>query len=88
MKLIYNESYTNSQSDLLKVKELVGYMMSFDMGDEKLLDEQKKEIQNYLSAMKDKIKALADTLLEQEKLDRLLFCLKARIWTLCGVRIR
>ena len=69
MKLIYNESYTNSQSDLLKVKELVGYMMSFDMGDEKLLDEQKKEIQNYLSAMKDKIKALADTLLEQEKLE-------------------
>ena len=44
-------------------------MMSFDMGDEKLLDEQKKEIQNYLSAMKDKIKALADTLLEQEKLE-------------------
>ena len=69
MKLIYNESYTNSQSDLLKVKELVGYMMSFDMGDEKLLDEQKKEIHNYLSAMKDKIKALADTLLEQEKLE-------------------
>lgn len=54
---------------MLKVKELVGYMMSFDMGDEKLLDEQKKEIQNYLSAMKDKIKALADTLLEQEKLE-------------------
>lgn len=69
MKLIYNESYTNSQSDLLKVKELIGFMMSFDMGDEKLLDEQKKEIQNYLSAMKDKIKALADTLLEQEKLE-------------------
>ena len=69
MKLIYNESYTNSQSDLLKVKELIGFMMSFDMGDETLLDEQKKEIQNYLSAMKDKIKALADTLLEQEKLE-------------------
>lgn len=69
MKLIYNESYTNSQSDLLKVKELMGYMLSFDMADENLLEEQKREIQGYLSAMKDKIKRLADTLLEQEKLE-------------------
>ena len=44
-------------------------MLSFDMADEKLLDEQKREIQNYLGAMKDKIKALAETLLEQEKLE-------------------
>lgn len=69
MKLIYNESYTNSQSDLLKVKELMGYMLSFDMADENLLEEQKKEISGYLSAMKDKIKSLADTLLEQEKIE-------------------
>ena len=69
MKLIYNESYTNSQSDLLKVKELMGYMLSFDMADENLLEEQKKEILGYLSAMKDKIKSLADTLLEQEKIE-------------------
>ena len=69
MKLIYNESYTNSQSDLMKAKELISYMLSFDMADEKLLDEQKREIQNYLGAMKDKIKALAETLLEQEKLE-------------------
>lgn len=69
MKLIYNESYTNSQSDLLKVKELTSYLLSFDMADENLLEEQKREIQGYLSAMKDKIKQLAQTLLEQEKLE-------------------
>ena len=69
MQLIYNESYTNSQSDLMKAKELLGFMLSFDMADEKLLDEQRREIQNYLAAMKDKIKSLAQILLEQEKLE-------------------
>ncbi len=69
MQLIYNESYTNSQSDLIKAKELLGFMLSFDMADEKLLDEQRREIQNYLAAMKDKIKSLAQILLEQEKLE-------------------
>lgn len=69
MKLIYNESYTNSQSDLLKVRELLSYLLNFDMADENLLEEQKSEIQEYLSAMKDKITQLADILLEQEKLE-------------------
>ncbi|NDJ26965.1 AAA family ATPase [Campylobacter sp. MIT 12-8780] len=69
MKLIYNESYTNSQHDFLKVKELVGFMLSFDMADEKTLSDQKQEVQNYLEPMKDKILELANVLLEFEKLE-------------------
>lgn len=69
MKLIFNESYTNSQSDLIKVKELFGFMLNFDMADEKLLNDQKKEVQNYLEPMKDKILELANKLLEFEKLE-------------------
>ena len=69
MKLICNESYTNSQNDLLKVKELVNFMLSFDMSDDFSLDEQKKELEKYIESMKDKILKLADLLLEQEKLE-------------------
>lgn len=69
MKLICNETYTNSQNDLAKVKELVNFMLSFDMSENFSLEEQKKEIENYISAMKDKVIKLADLLLEQEKLE-------------------
>lgn len=69
MRLICNETYTNSQNDLLRVKELVNFMLSFDMSDDFSLDEQKKELEKYIESMKDKILKLADLLLEQEKLE-------------------
>ena len=69
MKLICNESYTNSQNDLLKVKELVNFMLSFDMSEDFSIQEQKKELEKYIESMKDKILKLADLLLEQEKLE-------------------
>lgn len=48
MRLIYNESYTNSQDDFLKIKELLDYMLSFDMLKESNLSEQKKEMDEFL----------------------------------------
>ncbi|ARJ56550.1 AAA family ATPase [Campylobacter cuniculorum] len=69
MKLIYNETYTNSQSDFLKIKELLEFMLSFGMAEELNLEEQKKELNEFLSPMKDKILKLADILLEKERLD-------------------
>lgn len=68
-QIVYNESFTNSQSDLMAVKELLAYMMSFEMADESTLAEQRAEVENYLNAMKNKLKALAELLLEQEKLE-------------------
>lgn len=47
MRLIYNESYTNSQDDFLKIKELLDYMLSFDMLKESNLSEQKKEMDEF-----------------------------------------
>lgn len=69
MKLICNESYTNSQNDLLKVKELVNFMLSFDMSEDFSIQEQKKELEKYIETMKDKVLRLADLLLEKEKLE-------------------
>ncbi|TQR34740.1 AAA family ATPase [Campylobacter sp. MIT 99-7217] len=69
MKLIYNESYTNSQNDFLKAKELLNFMLSYDMVGELTLQEQKHEIEFYLEKMQDKILKLAEMLLEQEKLE-------------------
>lgn len=69
MRLICNETYTNSQNDLLKVKELVNFMLSFDMSDDFSIQEQKKELEKYIETMKDKVLKLADLLLEKEKLE-------------------
>ncbi|AXP08495.1 ATP-dependent metallopeptidase FtsH/Yme1/Tma family protein [Campylobacter hepaticus] len=69
MKLIYNETYTNSQNDFLKVKELLEYMISFDMLEESNLNQQKKETDEFLHSMKDKILKLSEILLEKEKLE-------------------
>ncbi len=69
MNLIYNESYTNSQNDFLKVKELLDYMMSFDMLEEPNLNEIKKELDEFLSPLKEKISMLAKILLEKEKIE-------------------
>lgn len=69
MSLIYNESYTNAQNDFLKIKELLEYMISFDMLEEPNLSEQKKEMDVFLSSMKDKILKLAELLLEKEKIE-------------------
>ncbi|EFT7216881.1 ATP-dependent metallopeptidase FtsH/Yme1/Tma family protein, partial [Campylobacter jejuni] len=68
-KLIYNESYTNSQDDFLKIKELLDYMLSFDMLEESNLSEQKKEMDEFLNSMKDKILKLSELLLEKEKIE-------------------
>ncbi|MCW1348656.1 ATP-dependent metallopeptidase FtsH/Yme1/Tma family protein, partial [Campylobacter jejuni] len=69
MRLIYNESYTNSQDDFLKIKELLDYMLSFDMLEEPNLNEQKKEMDEFLNSMKDKILKLSELLLEKEKIE-------------------
>ena len=69
MRLIYNESYTNSQDDFLKIKELLDYMLSFDMLKESNLSEQKKEMDEFLNSMKDKILKLSELLLEKEKIE-------------------
>jgi len=69
MKLIYNESYTNSQNDFVKAKELLGFMLSYDMANELTLQEQRSEVELYLGKMRDKISKLASLLLEQEKLE-------------------
>ncbi|ELM7205586.1 ATP-dependent metallopeptidase FtsH/Yme1/Tma family protein, partial [Campylobacter jejuni] len=64
-----NESYTNSQDDFLKIKELLDYMLSFDMLEESNLSEQKKEMDEFLNSMKDKILKLSELLLEKEKIE-------------------
>ena len=69
MKLIYNESYTNSQNDFVKAKELLGFMLSYDMANELTLQEKRSEVELYLGKMRDKISKLASLLLEQEKLE-------------------
>lgn len=67
--LLYNEKYTNSQNDFLKIKELLELMRSFDMFEEANLDLQKKEMDEFLHTMKDKITKLAEILLEKERLE-------------------
>ncbi|EJO7218817.1 ATP-dependent metallopeptidase FtsH/Yme1/Tma family protein, partial [Campylobacter jejuni] len=62
-------SYTNSQDDFLKIKELLDYMLSFDMLKESNLSEQKKEMDEFLNSMKDKILKLSELLLEKEKIE-------------------
>ncbi|TKX33179.1 AAA family ATPase [Campylobacter aviculae] len=69
MNLIYNETYTNSQNDFLKIKELLEYMINFDMIEEANLDEYKKEVDEFLSSMKEKILKLSELLLDQEKIE-------------------
>ncbi|MBZ7950494.1 ATP-dependent metallopeptidase FtsH/Yme1/Tma family protein [Campylobacter sp. LH-2024] len=69
MNLIYNESYTNSQNDFLKIKELLEYMVNFDMIEQANLDEYKKEVDEFLSPMKEKILKLSELLLDQEKIE-------------------
>lgn len=70
MELIFNETFTNVQSDFLKIKELVAFMENFDMMNEKLLSEQKQNVKEFLELMKDKINKLADILLENEKIEK------------------
>ncbi|WP_139453039.1 AAA family ATPase [Campylobacter armoricus] len=70
MELIFNESYTNAQSDLIKVKEILAFMENFGMLNEGLLQDQKQEVKEFLEMMKDKITKLASILLENEKIER------------------
>ncbi|MCH3877443.1 ATP-dependent metallopeptidase FtsH/Yme1/Tma family protein, partial [Campylobacter jejuni] len=70
MELIFNESYTNAQSDLLKVKELLTFMETFAMANEGLLQEQKQEVKEFLELMKEKVVSLANILLENEKIEK------------------
>ncbi len=67
--LIFNETYTNSQGDFLKIKELLEFMLSFGMIEEPNLEQQKRELNEFLSPMKDKILKLAELLLEKEHLE-------------------
>ncbi|EIQ2371199.1 ATP-dependent metallopeptidase FtsH/Yme1/Tma family protein, partial [Campylobacter jejuni] len=53
----------------LKIKELLDYMLSFDMLKEPNLNEQKKEMDEFLNSMKDKILKLSELLLEKEKIE-------------------
>ncbi|HHP5524244.1 TPA: ATP-dependent metallopeptidase FtsH/Yme1/Tma family protein, partial [Campylobacter jejuni] len=55
--------------DFLKIKELLDYMLSFDMLKEPNLNEQKKEMDEFLNSMKDKILKLSELLLEKEKIE-------------------
>ncbi|HHP5561385.1 TPA: ATP-dependent metallopeptidase FtsH/Yme1/Tma family protein, partial [Campylobacter jejuni] len=55
--------------DFLKIKELLDYMLSFDMLKESNLSEQKKEMDEFLNSMKDKILKLSELLLEKEKIE-------------------
>ncbi|KAA6226408.1 MULTISPECIES: AAA family ATPase [unclassified Campylobacter] len=71
MKLIFNESYTNSQNDFAKIKEMLEFMMSFGMLDDVKLDVLKEEIEELLFPMKNKILSLSELLLEKEKLEYL-----------------
>ncbi|EAL9438461.1 ATP-dependent metallopeptidase FtsH/Yme1/Tma family protein, partial [Campylobacter jejuni] len=45
------------------------YMLSFDMLKESNLSEQKKEMDEFLNSMKDKILKLSELLLEKEKIE-------------------
>lgn len=69
MELIYNENYTNSQSDFLKIKEILDLMVSFDMIEDKSLQKQKEEMYEFLTPMKNNIIKLSSILLEKEKLE-------------------
>ena len=69
MNLIYNESFTNSQSDILRAKELVAFMLNFNMIDENILTQQQSEMKMFLEPLKNKIKTLANILLEHEKIE-------------------
>ncbi|EFV4304087.1 ATP-dependent metallopeptidase FtsH/Yme1/Tma family protein, partial [Campylobacter jejuni] len=51
------------------IKELLDYMLSFDMLEESNLSEQKKEMDEFLNSMKDKILKLSELLLEKEKIE-------------------
>ncbi|EDP8026407.1 ATP-dependent metallopeptidase FtsH/Yme1/Tma family protein, partial [Campylobacter jejuni] len=51
------------------IKELLDYMLSFDMLKEPNLNEQKKEMDEFLNSMKDKILKLSELLLEKEKIE-------------------
>lgn len=68
MKLLYNESYTNSQQDFMKIKELVEFMLSFNMIEEKNLEKEKSEVKEFLKTRKELIANLAKLLLEKESL--------------------
>ncbi|HBD9123667.1 TPA: ATP-dependent metallopeptidase FtsH/Yme1/Tma family protein, partial [Campylobacter jejuni] len=48
---------------------LLDYMLSFDMLEEPNLNEQKKEMDEFLNSMKDKILKLSELLLEKEKIE-------------------
>ncbi|MBK1971013.1 ATP-dependent metallopeptidase FtsH/Yme1/Tma family protein [Campylobacter sp. 2018MI35] len=69
MELIYNENYTNSQNDFLKIKEILDFMISFDMIEDSSLKKQKEEMYEFLTPMKEKISKLSSILLEKEKLE-------------------
>lgn len=70
MELIFNETFTNVQSDFLKIKELLAFMENFDMSNENLLYEQKQEVREFLELMKEKIEKLANILLDNEKIEK------------------
>lgn len=69
MKLIYNETFTNSQNDFIKIKEMLDYMLSFNMINDDSLKEQNEEVDEFLYSVKDKIVILSNLLLEQEKIE-------------------
>lgn len=67
--IIFNESYTNAQNDILKVRELMDMMMDFDMVEEQILQKQKSEVKEFLMPMRDKIIKLSEILIEKERLE-------------------
>ncbi|MDO4673925.1 ATP-dependent metallopeptidase FtsH/Yme1/Tma family protein [Campylobacter sp.] len=67
-RLIFNESYTNAQNDLARVRELVDTMLGFDMVEEQIWTRQRLELEEFLSPMRDKILKLAEILIEKERL--------------------
>ncbi|AJC86305.1 integral membrane ATP-dependent zinc metallopeptidase [Campylobacter sp. RM16704] len=70
MELIFNENYTNAQSDFLKIKEILTFMENFGMASENLMQDQKQEVKGFLELMKNKVIKLANILLENEKLEK------------------
>ncbi|MBS4276037.1 AAA family ATPase, partial [Campylobacter vulpis] len=68
MQLLYNESYTNSQQDFIKIKELVDFMLGFNMIEEKNLEREKSEVKEFLKTRKELVANLAKLLLEKESL--------------------
>jgi len=67
--LVFNETYTNSQNDFLKIKEILEYMLSFQMIENENLEPSKDELKKFLSTMKDKILKLSELLLDKESLE-------------------